>query len=166
MGESLWSRAQEVQPVDDAGDDPLHPRLEMFRREAPCLSAVCCVWAPCMRAWFRCNDGEGIPGGREGEMGPVTATPSVVHTAAHISPTVFVPVTEKGTLPVRPDLPRGLRRFRDPVCQVVGAARSGVELDIGHRDPPEHIVHPIHEAAATDLQSRQFGSWRGSAKSG
>ncbi len=103
MGESLWSRAQEVQPVDDAGDDPLHPRLEMFRQEPPCLSAVCCVWAPCMRAWFRCNDGEGIPGGREGEMGPVTATPSVVHTAAHISPTVFVPVTEKGTPPVRPN---------------------------------------------------------------
>ena len=166
MGESLWSGAQEVQPVDDAGDDSLHPRLEMFRREPPYLSAVCRVWAPCMRAWFRCNDGEGIPVRREGEVRPQAATPGVVHTAAHISPTVFVPGTEKGTPPVSPDLPRGLRRIRDQVCPVVGAARSGVELDVGDRDPPEHIVHPITEPAATDLESRRFGSWRGSVKSG
>ena len=165
MGESLWSRAQEVQPVDDAGDDPLHPRLEMFRREPPNLSAVCRVWAPCMRAWFRCNDGEGILVGREGEMGPVTATPGVVHTAAHTPRAAFVPGREKGTPPVSPDLPRGLRRIRDQVCQVVGAARSGVELDVGERDPPEHIVHPIPEPAVTDLLSLQFGSWRGSANS-
>ncbi len=103
MGESLWSSAQEVQPIDDAGDDPLHPQLEMFRREPPYLSAVCRVWAPCMRAWFRCNDGEGIPVGREGEMRPQAATPGVVHTAAHISPTVFVPGTEEELPPVRPN---------------------------------------------------------------
>ena len=103
MGESLWSRAQEVQPVDDAGDDPLHPRLEMFRREPPNLSIVCRVWTPCMRARFRCNDGEGIPVGHEGEMGPVTATPGVVHTAAHTPRAALVTGTGEESPPVRPN---------------------------------------------------------------
>ena len=103
MGKSLWSRAQEVQPVDDAGDDPHHPRLEMFRREPPNLSAVCRVWTPCMRARFRCNDGEGIPVGREQEMRPVTATPSVVHTVAHTPRVAFVPGTEEESPPVSPN---------------------------------------------------------------
>ena len=34
---------------------------------------------------------------------------------------------------------------------MVGAARSGVELDVGDRDPPEHIVH-------TDYRARGHGS--------